>query len=265
MGLSLVVCAKQVPDPEGPPSAFTVDVENRAVVTSGIPPVISPFDENALEAAIRLKEAGGGSITLLSMGPRISTPVMLKALATGADHLCTVVDGSLTYSATDSRSTAALLAAAISRLDACDMILTGMQAADTNAGQVGPGIACLLDIPVVTLARKIELDGDTVLVERALGDGYEVVEGRLPMLLTVSHELGDLRYPHIADIKKAKEIPVTRWSPSDLEVDLEAERCRELVGICAPDVSRRCRVVEGETVREAGQALARALIGDGVL
>ena len=265
VGLDIVVCVKQVPDPEGPSSSFTVDEENVRVVTSGIPPVVSPFDENALEAALRLKEAGGGRITLLSAGTKISNPVMLKALATGADNLVLVQDGSLDYSGTDSRSTAALLAAAIGRMDAYDLVLTGRQAADTNAGQVGVGIAGFLGIGVITLAGKIDVAGDKVVVQRVLPDGYEVVEGPLPLLVTVSHEVGDLRYPHLAEIKRAKEIPVTRWTAEELGVDVVGEKVAELVGISAPRISRRCELVEGETQREAGENLARALRRDGVL
>jgi len=257
--LKMIVCVKQVPDPEGPASAFTVEEANLRVVPRGIPPVISPFDENALEAALRLKEAVGGSITLLSMGANLSQAVMLKALATGADELLLVDDPALDRERLDGFATAALLAAAIRKHGPCDLVLTGRQASDTNGAQVGVGIAAMLGIPAVTLARKVEAADGCLRVERVLPEGYESVSLPLPALVTVSHEVGELRYPRMADIKASKELPQTKWGAADLDSDPAALGRLKMVRLASPVRERDCHLIEAGSPAEAGERLALQL------
>jgi electron transfer flavoprotein beta subunit len=259
MGLSIIVCAKQVPDPEGPPSSFEVNEAERKVTARGIPPVINPFDENALEAAIRIKESVGAEITLLSAGKGISRAVILKAVATGADASLLVEGDAVDAALLDPFATAHLLAAAIAKAGSYDLILCGRQAADTNAGLVGLGLAQLLGIPAITLAQKVEIAGDKVVVERLLPDGYEVVEAPLPALVTVSGEVGDLRYPSLQAIKAAKALPQTVLGPADLDLDLSGLGRIQTVALAAPSRERRCMLVDGDTPQEAGRKLALLL------
>lgn len=259
MSLNIIVCAKQVPDPEGPPSSFEVNEAERKVTARGIPPVINPFDENALEAAIRIKESVGAEITLLSMGKGISKAVILKAVAVGADASLLVEDDALEASLLDSFATAHLLAAAIAKSGRYDLILCGRQAADSNAGLVGLGLAQLLGIPCITLAQKVEVAGEKVVVERVLPDGYEVVEAPLPALVTVSGEVGDLRYPSLQAIKAAKVLPQTVLGLADLELEPSGLGRVETVALAAPSRERRCTLVEGDTPEEAGRKLALLL------
>ncbi|MBU4174225.1 MAG: electron transfer flavoprotein subunit beta/FixA family protein [Actinobacteria bacterium] len=264
-GLRIIVCVKQVPDPEGPPSAFEVDTGRKTVTPRGIPPVISPFDENALEAAIRLKDAHGCTVTLLSMGSRLSTAVFLKAIAVGVDESYLVEDPLLEPDRLDGYITAHLLAAAIKRTGAFDLILTGRQAADTNAGIVGLGIAEILGIPAVTLAQGMKLEEDTLRVERVLPDGHEVVRVPLPALVTVSHEIGELRYPRISDIKSAKGRPQTRWNLDDICAEsLHWARVR-LDDLYTPSRQSHCILVEGENPEDAGSSLAVLLRNERIL
>ena len=193
-----------------------MDSAAKKVTPKGIPPVLSPFDENALEAAIRVKEAAGGTVTMLSVGSNLSRAVMLKALASGADKLVTVDDASCDQEGLDPFATASVLAAAVRKLGPFDLILTGRQAADTNAGQVGLGLAQLLGIPAVSVAGKVEVTDGKVRIETMLPDGYQVVEASLPLLVTVSHEVGDLRYPSLMAIKQAKTLPTEALKPADL-------------------------------------------------
>ena len=265
MGLEIIVCAKQVPDPEGPPSSFEVNEAERRVIPRGIPPVINSFDENALEAAIRVKEAVGARITLLSLGKGISRAVILKAVAAGADASVLLEDDALDASLLDSFATARLLAAAVERMEGRDLILCGRQAADTNAGQVGLGLAQLLGIPAITLAQKVEVDDGRVRVERVLPDGYEVVEASLPALVTVSGEVGDLRYPSLQAIKAAKGLPQSVLSLSDLSQQPPQKGLVETVSLAAPSRERRCAMVEAESAQEAGRKLALLLHKDKVI
>lgn len=263
--MRIIVCAKQVPDPEGPPTSFEVNTTEKRVAGRGIPPVINPFDENALEAAVRIKEAAGASITLLSLGKGISKAVILKAVASGADESLLVEGDALDAALLDSYTTATLLAAAIKKLEGYDLILTGRQASDTNAGQVGLGIAHLLGIPAITLAQKVEVSDGRVGVERILPDGYEVVEAPLPALVTVSGEVGDLRYPSLQAIKAAKGLPQQILGLADLELDPSVLGKLEMVEISAPSRERSCTIIDGDSPQETGAKLALAMRQDKVI
>ena len=152
--MNIIVCIKQVPDPEAPASGYKVDSEAKRVIPpKGTPPVINPDDESALEAALRIKEVHESSITVISMGHNLSRAVLGKSLAVGADNLV-FLDNDV-FGDLDSYATAFILSTAIKRLEG-DLILTGRLAADPNAGQVGLGIAEFLGIPSVTSAQKVE-------------------------------------------------------------------------------------------------------------
>ncbi|RJP33564.1 MAG: electron transfer flavoprotein beta subunit/FixA family protein [Actinobacteria bacterium] len=265
MAVDIIVCAKQVPDPEGPPSSFEVNEAERRVTARGIPPVINPFDENALETAIRIKEATGAAITLLSLGKGLSRAVILKAVAAGADSSLLVEDDAFDAALLDSFTTAHLLAGAISKAGPYDLILCGRQAADTNAGMVGLILAQFLGVPAITLAQKVEVSEGRVVVERVLPDGYEVVEAPLPALVTVSGEVGDLRYPSLQAIKAAKGFPQTALGRADLDLNLPALARLETVALAIPSRERRCALVEGDTLQEAGRKLALLLRQEKVL
>ena len=183
--MNVIVCVKQVLDPEAPPASFKIDpATNKAVPPPGVPPVISTFDEYAVEAALRIKEAKGGKITVLSMGANMQRDVVKKPLSMGADELILLEDASFVDG--DSWSAAYALSMAIKKIGSYDVILCGRQAADWDSGQVGSGIAQLLGLPSVTLARKIEVVDGKAKVERVVIDGYEVIEVVLPALITLA-------------------------------------------------------------------------------
>lgn len=155
--MNIVVCIKQVPDPEAPPSVYQADPDGRHIICRGAPPVISTYDENALEAALKIKDSQECGITAISLGYKLSKVVLRKTLAAGADELVLLDDPA--FVDLDGFATTALLKAAIIKLGRCDLVLAGIQAADTNAGIAGIGIAELLGIPCITNARAIEVKG----------------------------------------------------------------------------------------------------------
>lgn len=264
MDIHMVVCMKQVPDPEGPQSSFEIDQAARRVVPRGLPPVANPYDENALEAAIRIKEAASGRVTLLSVGKGLSKAVLFKAMGTGVDDAVLVEGEAVESQALDSLTTAKVLAAALEKTG-YDLVLTGRQASDTNAGQVGLILAQLLGIPAISLARKVAVSDGKVSVESLLPDGFVNMEAPLPALVTVSHEAGELRYPSLAAIKNAKSIPMTSYAPGDLGLAELPGRVVEIAALAAPQRERKCRMVEAETPAEAGANLARLLYSDKVV
>lgn len=257
-----IVCVKQVLDPETPPAAFKIDPEaKRAIPAKDNPPVTSPFDEQAIEAALRLKDAHGGKVTVLSMGEPSAKEVVKRALAMGADEAFLLVDSS--FQGSDSFSTAYVLSQAIKKVGKFDLIFCGRQAADFDAGQVGSGIAELLGIPSVTVAKKVELKDGNVRVERVITDGYEVVEAPLPALITVSNELGEARYATLKGIMAAakKEVPI--WNAQDIGADTSevgaAGARSKVLKLYIPVRETKCDIIEGETAEEAAINLALKL------
>lgn len=256
--LNIIVCVKVVIDPEAPASTFKIDPERRCIIPSpGVPPVLNPYDENSLEAALRIKDGQPGRITVISAGKSVPRAVVRKCLAIGADELVVIEDD--IFENADSFTSACLLAAAIKKLRKYDLILTGRMAADTNAGQVGSGVAELLGIPAVTFARKIAVNEGTARVERALADGYEVVEVPLPCLVTVSHELGEMRAANVKGLMAAQKQPVTTWHVPDLAVDISTLRQSKPLKLFIPEREVQCDRMEGSTPEEAGANLAMKL------
>lgn len=265
--LKMIVCVKQVPDPEGPSTAFQVNPGDLTVTVQGIPAVINPFDENALELALRLKDRQGGTVSVLSLGTKFSPVLLRRALAAGADDLTTV---QLDHhnDRPDSYATALLLARAIARCGHFDLVLTGIQASDTNAGQVGLGIAQILDIPALSHVRNLEMGEGFLLVEQVIPGGYRLLRfpcSHLPALFTVGPIAGALRYPSLADIKASIKKPHTRWTASEIDGGMSVENIIRLVGLSVPRRERHCLRIEGETPEGSGVLLAVKLLEDGAL
>jgi electron transfer flavoprotein beta subunit len=256
--LNIIVTVKQVLDPEAPLSALKIDPEAKRVVPApGIPPVLNPYDENALEAALRIKDQHQCKVTAISMGTKLAKAVLRKCLAAGADELVLLEDD--VFQDLDGYSTALILAVAIKKLGKYELILTGRLAADTNAGQVGSGIAEIMGIPSVTLAQKVEISEGRLRVERVVSDGHEVLEAPLPALVTVSHELGELRKVSLRELMAAQGKQVTVWRCQDLGIESFPLRRLEMLKLYIPRREARCQIVEGKTDEEAAVNLALRL------
>jgi electron transfer flavoprotein beta subunit len=261
--LQLIVCVKQVPDPEGPADAFRVDTEAKKIIPVGIPPVINPFDENALEAALRIKNQFDAKVTVLSMGEKLAQPVLRKTLAAGADDLIILTDQH--FKDLDSYSTAYVLSSSIKRLGAFDVILTGRQAADWDFGVTGLLIAEMLQIPVINLARKVEIKDGSLFIEKLCNDGYEVVKASMPALVTVSGELGELRYISVKALQASSKTPVKIFNAVDLELNLQRLMRRTIYNLFAFHEERECKFVEGESPQDKAENLVTLMKKEGMV
>ena len=260
MPLNIVVCAKQVIDPETPASAFRIDPDSRRVIPApGIPPVVNGFDENAVEAALRIKDTvEEASVTVVSVGNNFVMDVMKKPLSMGADELILVQDEAA--EAMDAFATAYALSKAIEKLGEFDLILCGRQASDWDNAQVPLGIAELLWLPCLTIAQKVEITERGLIVERAMTDGYEVMEASLPAVVTVSNELGEPRYPTLRGIMTASRKTPTVWTADDLGLDATSlEPKLRLTDLFTSESDRQCELIEGEDEADAGRNLALRL------
>jgi electron transfer flavoprotein beta subunit len=266
--MNIIVCCKQVLDPEAPPSSFKIDAaSNKVISPPGIPPVVSPFDEQAVEAALRIKDKSGGKITVLSLGNDLLRDVIKKPLSMGADELILLEDEA--FEGGDSWSTAYALAMAIKKIGEYDLIFCGRQAADWDTGQVGSGIAEILDIPSITVAKKVEIADGKVRVERVVADGFEVIEVMLPALITVSNELGEPRYATLKGIMAAAKKQPIIWKPADIGIDPTqvgaSGRRVKLVKLFQPVREAKCEIVGGDSPAEIGANLALKLRGAKVI
>lgn len=261
--MHIVVCVKQVPNPEAAFSMFKVDEGAKKVIpASGLQMVMSPFDEQAVEAALRIRDAGvQARITVITLGAEPARAVLKHGLAMGADD--GVLLGDEAFQEGDAYSTARVLSAAIGKLGDCDLVLTGRQAADWDAGIVGCGIAELMQLPVITFARDVRLENGAVRVERVVENGFDVVEAPLPAVVTVSNELGAARAPSLRETMRAARKPVSLWSASDLGLkadDVGSHGARRVLErLFVPPKKGACELVEGATPEEQGSNLAQRL------
>ena len=260
MSLNIIVLAKQVIDPEMPPSAFRIDRESRRILTpSNIPPVVNGFDENAVEAALRIKDIQEAVVTVVAMGQSFALDVMKKSLSMGADELVLLQDD-VFENTIDSFFVARVLVAAIKNLGNFDLIICGRQASDWDNSQVPLGVAEILGLPCLTLGKKVEVGDGRVIVERIIPEGYEISEGPLPALVTVSNELGLPRYPTLRGIMAATRKQPIIWNaqdlgfaPSDLQPRLE------ILNLFVPTREKKCEFIQGKDEADSGRLLALKL------
>ncbi len=261
--MHIVVCVKQVPDWDIPPSSFKVDEAAKQVVSPpGVAPVRSQFDEIGVEAAMRLKDqAPDTKVTILTMGPEGARDAIKHSLAMGADEGLLLTDP--LFEDIDWYQISLVLSTAIKKLGDVDLVVCGRQAVDWDMGVTGSGIAELLDWPALTIGKDVQVRDGTVVVERVLMDGFETVEAPLPAVATISNELGEPRYPKLQQIMQAARKQVTVWSAADLGLDdgqLGAEaRKLTLERLYIPVSGTECEFIEGDTPEEKAQNLARKL------
>ena len=266
--MDIIVCLKQILDPDIPPAKFKIDTGAPKVIPpEGIPPVVNPYDANAVELALRLKEKQGGKITVLSIGEGTVVDAVKHALAMGADEAYILQDEA--FRGSDSYSIAAILTKAIQKTGGFDLVLFGRQAADWDEGLVGPIVAENLGLPLITQVKAIAVEGGELHFTRVTLEETQVYAASMPAVVTVGSEVGKPRLPSGMGIIKAarKQVPV--WNGKEIGIDPNevgnAGAKRKLVKLFIPDRGRTCEVVTGKTVEEAAVALANKLKEAGAL
>ena len=211
--MNIVVCIKQVPNT----NEVKLAPVTGTLIRDGVPSIINPDDKAGLEAALRLKDQFGAHVTVITMGPPQADTALREALAMGADEAVLITDRA--FGGADTLATSTTIAAGIKKLP-YDLIITGRQAIDGDTAQVGPQIAEHLNIPNVSYAEDIKVEGDTVIVKRQYEDRYHVVKVKMPCLITALSELNQPRYMTPGGIFDAyREKKVTVWTVNDIEVD----------------------------------------------
>jgi electron transfer flavoprotein beta subunit len=252
--MKIIVCIKQVPDAKD----VRLDPVTNTLARDGVQSIMNPYDRHALEEAVRLKEANGGSVIVLSMGPPQTEATLREAIACGADSGVLVSDRA--FAGADTWATTYTLAKAVEKIGGCDLILCGKQAIDGDTAQVGPGLAERLAIPYITCARRITGYGEGLIrVERLMDDGFDELEMQLPALLTVVKEINEPRIPSLKGKMRAKQAVITVMSASDIGAAADAVGLKgsttQVVRVFSPEARGAREMLSGTVEEQVAQLL----------
>ena len=251
--MKIVVTVKQVPDPN---STFSLEADNTISREKEV--VLDPGDECGVEEALQLKEAHGGEVILVSMGPERAKDAIRKGLSMGADRAVLVSDAAL--AGADALMTAKVLAAAIKQ-ESPDVVICGTESYDGSTGMVPPMLAELLGFPQLTFAKKVEVDGSTIKVHRQTADGYQVVEASTPCLVTVTAAIAEPRYASLKGIMAARSKEIKQVVFGDLGVE-KGKPAETIEGVTEAEARKAGEVIEddGTAVDKIVAVLAQAKV-----
>jgi electron transfer flavoprotein beta subunit len=263
--MRIIVPIKQVPEV----TEVKINPETGNLIREGIPSILNPFDEFAVEEAIRLREVHGGEVIIITMGPPQAKDAIWKALAMGADSAVHMTDPK--FAGADTCTTALTLSMQIKKMGEFDLIICGKQAIDGDTGQVGPELAEFLGIPQICYVRHLEMDegGKHVIAHRGTDDGHDVVKAKLPVLITADKGLNEPRLPNIMGIMKAKKKPLVEVDAATLGAP------EEVIGLNGspttvrkvyPPIKRKGGIkVDAEDPKEAVRQLVEFLTEKGAI
>ena len=251
--MKIVVTVKQVPDPN---SNLTLEGDNS--ISREKEAVLDPGDECGVEEGLQLKEAHGGEVILVSMGPERAKDAIRKGLSMGADRAVLVSDAQL--AGADALLTARVLAAAIKQVEP-DLVICATESYDGSTGMVPPMLAELLGFPQLTFAKKVEVDGSMVKIHRQTADGYQIVEALTPALITVTAAIAEPRYASLKGIMAARSKEIKQIAFGDLGVE-KTEPAETIEGVVDAETRKAGEVIEddGTAVDKIVQVLAAAKV-----
>lgn len=259
--MDIVVCMKQMPDLQ------QIRIKERKPILENVPLVWGDLDKNAIEEAALIKEkVGEAKITVVAKGSEKLQQGILEPLAMGADEAVLLTDPA--FEGSDSMGTAKVLAKAIEKIGAYDLVILGEGSTDNYSGLVGSTLAELLNLPEITYVRELNIENGKVTAVRNMEESFEVVEANLPVVITVAQEINEPRLPKFMAIRKAGAKPRHEWGPAD--IGLSADEVGEnavsvdMLSNLAPEQDRKNIILEGG-LDEQIDALVDALIKEGVL
>jgi electron transfer flavoprotein beta subunit len=265
--MKIIVPIKQVPET----SAVRMDEATGTIVREGAKAIVNPLDLYAIETALLIKEAQGAEVTALTMGPPSAVNALKEAVAMGCDTALLLTDKR--FAGADTWSTSYVISRAIRKLGVPDLIICGERATDGDTGQVGPGVAGWLGLPVLSYVAGVEMpQGGRIRVRRMVEDGYEILETQLPALLTVVKEVANPRLPTLRGKQRAKKLEIPVWKPEDVDAEivnlgLKGSPTR-VVKIHRPKVGRSCErftASDAAGLESASRRLAEVIAKTGVL
>jgi electron transfer flavoprotein beta subunit len=243
--LNIIVCLKQVPGT----TDVKIDPATNNLKREGIQNVMNPLDTYALEEGVRLKERGGGKVTAISMGPLPAKEMLREAISLGADEAILLSDAA--FAGADTWATAYTLAVAVRKIGAYDLVVCGRQTFDGDTGQVGPELAELLGVSLVTNVSKIEeISNGQMRVYRMVDEGHSVMQCSLPAVISVTKEINVPRIPSLRSIMRAKNAVIQTWALPEMGVDKNrvglAGSYTRVVKVFYPTRTRQATIFKGE-------------------
>ncbi|MCK4904790.1 electron transfer flavoprotein subunit beta/FixA family protein [bacterium] len=264
--MNTIVCIKQVPDSEHI-QEVTINPETNTLERNKIPAVINPFDVNAIEEAIRIKEKHGGKVTIVTMGPPQAEEALRTALAMGADEAILLTD--MAFAGSDTWATAKTLAKAIEKIGGFDLVIFGKQAIDGDTAQVGPEVAEALSLPQITYVSKLDIEDKKIKGRRTVEDAYEEVEALMPCVITVTKDINEPRFASIRGILKAKKAEIIGWGKDDLGMSDEETglngSATQVIKIFSPPQRGKGEMIEGVSADEKANKLVEKLREDRII
>jgi len=256
--MKIIVPVKQVPETGN----VKIDDKTGTIIREGVETIVNPLDLYAIETAIQIKEKYGGSITVLSMGPASAEKSLREAISMGCDNGILLTGNE--FAGSDTWATSLALSKAIEKLKNYDLIITGERATDGETGQVGPEIASILDIPLgAYTSRIVDINKNSITIERLTEEGYETLKIKLPALLTVVKEIGSPRLPTLKGKKLAKKIPIDHWSARDILLSTDKTGLKgsptRVAKIYKPSISRNTRLLRALNDRELEIAIGEII------
>ena len=253
--MEVIVLLKQVPSTE---SEIKIAADGRSIQELDIKWVINPYDEFAVEEALRIREAHGGTVTILSIGPERTVEAIRTALAMGADRGILINDAE--YTPLDGLQTAQWISSALKTMP-YDIIIAGQRAVDADQYMVGTAVAERLGIPMIPMVIEEKIEDGKIRCHRTLEGGSAVLEAPLPALFTTQRGLNEPRYISLPGIMKAKKKPLDIKTPSDFGIDASSmkKNAARIVSLHLPPSRSAGRIIHGETAEEKAVELVRLL------
>ena len=255
--MDIVVCVKQVPDTE---TKIRIAEDGRSIDSANVDYVISPYDEYALEEAIRVKEQQGGEVTVITVGDEDPKGILQKCLAMGCDQAIHISDERLNGS--DSLGIARCLAGVLQQIS-FDIVFFGQQGVGTDCSQVGPMVSELLGLALVNVAKELKLDGTHVTAKREIEGAWEKVVCELPAVVTAQKDLNEPRYPSLRGIMQAKQKEITTKTLDDLGLSADAVGPSavklEILKMELPSPRKSGEIIDGASTEEKIEKLIQKL------
>jgi electron transfer flavoprotein beta subunit len=258
VNLKLIACVKATPD-----TTAAVKVESGKVTWGEAPMVINPWDEFTMEAALRLKESNGGTVTAVSIGGEEARIALRHALAMGADDALLIADPLL--ASPDPQASAHILAAVIQKVGSVDLAYFGRQAIDNDSGITPAQTARLLGWPALTLVSVIKVEGGGLRVERAIEEGRQIVTAKLPAVISVVKDIGEARFPSFMGIRRASKTEIPVWSLANLGIPAPTAVVEQIELLEAPLREVVCEFITGNNPQEIAEHLADKVLGEKLL
>ncbi len=256
--MKLIACVKATPD-----TTAAVKVVDGKPAWGDAPLVINPWDEFAVEAALRLKEASGGTVTAISVGGEEARIALRHALAMGADDAILISDTSLV--SPDPQAVARILAAAIQKIGGVDLAFFGRQAIDDDSGTTPAQAAHLLGWPSLGLTSVLQVEAGSVRVERAIEEGRQIVSAKTPAVVSLVKDFGEPRFPSFMGIRRASKAEIPVWNLASIGISAPTKAI-EIIGLQdAPVREVVCELISGSSPQEIASALVDKVLGEKLL